>query len=86
LKKKKKEDRYWMMRQIGLLTMIPMLLAVSPIIGLIIGSYLDKKLGTGPIFTIVLLVIGFIAGARQVANVVRKAQKEYKNENDADGI
>jgi ATP synthase protein I len=86
LKKKKEEDRYWMMRQVGLLTMIPALLAVSPVIGLLIGSFLDKKLNTGPIFTIFFLIIGFVAGARQVANVVRKAQKEQKDEDDADGL
>ncbi len=76
-----------MMRQLGLLTMIPMLLAASPIIGLLIGNYIDKKLNTGPFFLIFFLIIGFVAGARQVANVVKKAQKEdKKNENNADGI
>jgi ATP synthase protein I len=66
--------------------MVPMLLAASPIIGLLIGIYIDKKFGTGPIFTIVFLIIGFVAGARQVANVVRKAQKDDKDEDGPNGI
>jgi ATP synthase protein I len=86
LKKKQNEDRYWMMRQIGLLTMVPMLLAASPIIGLLIGNYIDKKFGTGPVFTIIFLIIGFVAGARQVANVVRKAQKDDRNKDGPDGV
>jgi len=86
LKKKKTEDRYWMMRQLGLLGSIPMLLAGSPIIGLLIGNYIDKKFGTGPVFLIVFLIIGFVAGARQVANVVRKAQQIDKDKNGTNGV
>lgn len=75
-----------MMRQIGLLSMIPMLLAASPIIGLLIGNYIDKKFGTGPVFLIVFLIIGFVAGARQVANVVKRAQKNDKDKSGTDGV
>lgn len=74
------------MRQIGLLTTIPLLLAVSPIIGLFIGRFLDGKLHTSPLFMIVFLILGFVAGARQVANVVKKAQEDVKHEDDTDGI
>jgi len=74
-----------MMRQVGLLTTIPLLLAVSPIIGFFIGSFLDKRFNTDPIFTIVFLVIGFIAGARQVMNVVRKTSKDKKKRNKTNG-
>lgn len=66
-----------MIRQIGLLTTIPLLLAVSPIIGFFLGRFLDRKLGTEPILAVVFLILGFIAGARQVANVVKKASREY---------
>ena len=85
MQKKNEDDRYWMMRQVGLLTTIPLLLAVSPIIGFFIGSFLDKRFNTDPIFTIVFLVIGFIAGARQVMNVVRKASKDKKKRNKTNG-
>ena len=75
-----------MMRQLGLLGTIPMLLAGSPIIGLLIGNYIDKKFGTGPVFLIIFLIIGFVAGARQVANVVRKAQQIDKDKNSTNGV
>jgi len=65
-----------MMRQVGLLTTIPLLLAVSPLIGFFIGSFLDRRFGTDPIFTIIFLIIGFVAGARQVINVIKKAGAE----------
>ncbi len=70
-----------MMRQVGLLTTIPLLLAVSPLIGFFIGSFLDRRFGTDPIFTIIFLIMGFVAGARQVINVIKKAGAEGdKNE------
>ena len=70
------------MRQVGLLTTVPILLAVSPIIGFLIGQFIDNKLGTSPVFGIVFLVFGFIAGARQVARVVRIANKPRNKQND----
>jgi F0F1-type ATP synthase assembly protein I len=80
LQNKKKEDRYKGIRQVGLLTTIPILLTVSPLIGFFIGRFLDGKLHTDPIFTIIFLVLGFIAGARQVARVLKIANKEYDKE------
>lgn len=75
-----------MMRQIGLLTTIPLLLAVSPLIGYFMGRFLDGKLHTEPVISIVFLILGFIAGARQVANVVRKANADYNKSKESDGV
>jgi F0F1-type ATP synthase assembly protein I len=66
-------DRYTWARQAGLLSTIPFLMAVPPIAGLLIGRYLDKKLNLNPVFTIVFLLLGFAAGVREVALVIRKA-------------
>ena len=82
MQKKDEEDRYWAIRQAGLLTTIPVLLAVSPIIGLLIGRWIDRKLDTDPIFSIAFLIIGFVAGARQVVRVVKLAGKEKAKDKD----
>lgn len=74
--KNSEDERFKAVRQAGLLTTIPILLTVSPLIGFFIGRFIDGKLGTDPIFTIVFLVLGFIAGARQVARVVKLANKD----------
>ena len=68
------------MRQVGLLTTIPVLLAISPIIGLLIGRFLDSRLHTEPILTIVFLILGFVAGAQQTARVIKLANKEKKKD------
>lgn len=67
------KDRYAWARQAGLLSTIPFLMAVPPIAGLLIGRFLDKKLNVQPLFTIVFLVLGFAAGVREVALVLKKA-------------
>ena len=86
LQKKDEEDRYWAIRQVGLLTTIPVLLTVPPIAGFLAGRFLDRKLNTDPIFSIVLLIIGFVAGARQIARTVKLASsdvsKKRKKDND----
>ena len=81
MQKKNEKDRYWEVRQLGLLSTIPALLTVSPILGLLIGRFLDRKLNTDPFLGIVFLVLGFIAGARQVARVIKLAGKEKEKDN-----
>jgi ATP synthase protein I len=70
---KPEKERYNWARQAGLLSTIPFLMAVPPIAGLLIGRYLDKKFNLQPVFTIVLLLMGFAAGVREVALVIKKA-------------
>ena len=48
-------------------------MAVPPIAGLLIGRFLDKKFNAYPVFTIVFMLLGFAAGVREVALVIKKA-------------
>ena len=88
-------SKYKQARQIGLLTTIPFLLAVAPLVGYFGGRWLDGKLGTAPVLTFiladdddrlahpvltfVLLGLGFVAGVRETIIVVRKATKEAED-------
>ena len=53
---------------------MPMLLAAAPVIGCLVGWFLDRTFGTFPILTVVLLVIGFISGAREVWRRVKQSE------------
>jgi F0F1-type ATP synthase assembly protein I len=86
LQGKDREDRYKAVRRVGLLTTVPFLLAVSPIIGFLIGQFLDSKLHTEPVLSIIFIVLGFIAGAVQVAKVVRLANLEIDKEDKNRGV
>lgn len=49
--------------------------ALSIFIGLAVGIYLDRRFGTSPWCTLVFLVLGIIAGFRNIAIVIRKTRK-----------
>lgn len=73
---KRRGEKYLLLRQVGLLTAVPFVLAVAPLIGYFIGAFLDRKLGTSPVLMIVMIVLGFVAGARQVYRLVVLASRE----------
>jgi ATP synthase protein I len=54
----------------------------SVVFGLVAGYYLDKWLGTGPIFLIILLIIGFIAGFKTVFVMGRKMMRDIKKKDE----
>ena len=49
---------------------------LSVVVGLFGGSWLDKKLGTGPWLTVVGIVYGIAAAARALYRAARRATKE----------
>ncbi len=64
-----------------MLSTIPFLMVVPPIAGLLIGRFIDRKFDTQPAFTIVFLALGFAAGVREVAIVLKRANAQA---NDGD--
>ena len=76
LKKKKDQNRFEGVRQAGLLSTIPALLAISPLIVFFIGRFLDGRFNSDPVFTIVFLILGFVAGAMQTARIIRLANRD----------
>ncbi len=43
---------------------------------LFLGTWLDRKLGTGPYFTLLFLLIGIIAGFRNLYVLIRKYSRD----------
>ena len=73
---KKSDEKYSMYRQLGILTTIPIILAVGPILGYFIGNFLDKKLHTEPYLMIVFIIFGFVASGRGVYDLIKRASEE----------
>jgi ATP synthase protein I len=48
--------------------------ALSIFIGLGIGVYLDKVFDTGPVLTLIFLVLGIAAGYRNIALAIKKSR------------
>jgi F0F1-type ATP synthase assembly protein I len=53
-----------------------MMMAVGPVLGYFLGSFLDGEFGTEPYLLIVMLILGFIASARETWNLIKKAQEK----------
>lgn len=76
LAEEKKENKYSFYKQLGILTTIPIILAVGPILGYFVGNYLDKKLSTSPYLMILFIIFGFVASGKQVYSLVIRSSKE----------
>jgi len=79
-----KDKFYSNLRQAGIYTVIPLILAVGPIIGYFMGNFLDKKLHTSPYLMILFILFGFIASGKEVYNLTKRAMQEMDNENKGD--
>jgi ATP synthase protein I len=86
------EDRYRAYRHFSQYLTIPLLLAVTPFVGLYLGKLLDRLFHTGDILSLVFLVLGFIAGGREVYRIVarigredRAARESRAKDRDRDG-
>jgi len=67
------KDRMTGLRQVSLLTAIPALLVIGPLIGLWLGRYLDQRFGTEPYLLVVFVVLGFVASGRETWKLIKLA-------------
>ncbi|MBA2727830.1 MAG: AtpZ/AtpI family protein [Parachlamydiaceae bacterium] len=56
----------------GAFITIPFVLAVPPVIGWLIGNWLDKTFDMAPVFMLSLILLGFIAGFREAYRIIKK--------------
>jgi ATP synthase protein I len=79
------EDKRQLFRSLGLLSSVGISMVAATCIGLAIGIYLDKWLGTKPWMTIIWLGIGIAAGFRNIYILTRRALREQDGPRDGDG-
>lgn len=69
---------YRWIRVAGLLTLIPIVLAAAPLAGYIAGDWLIHQFGFPNYTTIVCVIIGFAASARETIKIIQAALKAAK--------
>ena len=67
-------------RQIGVLSTMVLTPVFAVGIGFFIGLKLDQWLGTAPWFTGVFIVLGIVAGFREIYRLVRRSQKMLEDD------
>lgn len=67
-------------RDIGSLTLIPMIMLAGPIVGYGVGWLMEKQLGGAPWTGVIGLLMGVIASFRQVIIILSKKAKADKRE------
>lgn len=83
-----RQDRKAFFRELGRYSALGFEMALSVVIGLGIGYYLDKWLGTAPWLMILWLGFGFAAGVRSLYRAAKRSereQEEREKEKDEEG-
>jgi ATP synthase protein I len=81
-----RQDRKALFRELGRYSALGLEMAASVVIGLAIGYYLDRWLGTTPWLTILWLGFGFAAGVRNLYRAaVRVGRDEETRDTDDEG-
>jgi ATP synthase protein I len=63
------------LRELAYYSSLGLSVSLSIFIGLAVGIYLDRRFETSPWCTLGFLVLGIIAGFRNIAIAIRKARK-----------
>jgi ATP synthase protein I len=70
----KKETRRYI-RELAYFSTVGLSMALSIFIGLAIGLYLDGRWGSSPWMTLIFLVLGILAGFRNIGLAISKIRK-----------
>jgi ATP synthase protein I len=71
---KRETRRYY--RELAYFSSLGFAVALSIVIGLAVGVYLDRKVfNTTPWFTLIGIIVGIIAGYRNIGLAIKKSRK-----------
>lgn len=56
-------------------TSIPFVLLGGPLVGFLMGSFIDKKFNTGKLFLVIFVILGFIAAIKETILIIKRVQK-----------
>ena len=70
------QSKLSILRELGPLSAIGIYFGVSIALGLAIGFYIDKKLGTAPIFFLIFMFLGIVAGFVNLFRLTMKRNKD----------
>ena len=76
------ENRRQLIKSLGFLSGVGISMVAATFIGLAMGYYLDKWLGTSPWLTLIFLGFGIVSGFRNVYILTERELKRQQQENE----
>ena len=70
----KEREKYGLIRQAAVLSAIPGFLVVPPVVGVLLGRWLDQRFHTAPWLLLVFLLLGFGSGVRLVMRTLQQVR------------
>ena len=70
-----KDETKKLFRELWYFSSLSFSIALSIVIGLAIGYWLDKKFDTSPVLTLVFIGLGVVAGFRNIYHAMEKSKK-----------
>lgn len=80
-----KEQRRQLIKSLGFLSGLGISMVAATLIGLAMGYYLDRWLGTNPWMTLIFLCLGIAAGFRNVYILTDRELKRQQAESSSEG-
>ncbi|HEX7520373.1 MAG TPA: AtpZ/AtpI family protein [Candidatus Deferrimicrobium sp.] len=77
-----RQDRKAFFRELAKYSALGLEMALSVVIGMGIGYYLDRWLGTGPWLTVVWIALGFAAGVRSLYRAAVRSGKDLERDEE----
>ncbi len=77
-----RQDRKAFFRELGKYSALGLEMALSVVIGMGIGYYLDRRLGTAPWLTVVWIGLGFAAGVRSLYRAAVRSGKDLERDEE----
>jgi ATP synthase protein I len=77
-------DKRQLIKSLGFLSSLGISMVAASFIGLFIGIYLDKWLGTSPWMTLIWLGFGIASGFRNIFILTRRALRELEKDEGRD--
>ncbi len=78
------EDRRQLIKSLGFLSGVGISLVAATFIGLAMGYYLDRWLGTSPWLTLIFMGFGIVSGFRNVYILTERELKRQQTQNEKD--
>jgi ATP synthase protein I len=79
------EDKRELFKSLGFMSSVGISMVASTFIGLAMGYYLDRWLGTSPWCTLIFLGFGIVSGFRNIYILTERELKRQQDENHKDG-